>query len=460
MKLPIFRSENNKNAPAWLAEYNTGRAKTDRQYVCQAPFRALRFSQSGNIYFCCHNRFYSLGKYPEISLQEAWGGEKANKFREMIKSFDLSGGCHNCRTHLENRNFASAGTTVYDNLSKGNPEFPVMMDFEISNLCNLECAMCSGENSSMIRRNREGKEPYPMRYDENFADQLSHFIPHLHEARFVGGEPFLIDLYYQIWERISTINPAVSIQILTNGTVLNQKIIDFVENNNVHVSFSLDSVVKETYQAIRQNANYEQVFANLETIREISQRKSRNISVNICAIRQNRMEIPEMLRYFSEKKIAVIFHIVHYPPAHALWGLTYPELAELAAFYKNSALELRGNIPQADMNRFLGLMKQVEIWRNKAKMEQEEILPEEEELWKELYNQIVRHFQKAEGVDVVHLSDKYSVRLQAIADMVDDRMLVRRALRNLRGIPIGMLIAELETGSDEVLLERFIAIAN
>ncbi|MBU1901907.1 hypothetical protein KKG82_06115, partial [Patescibacteria group bacterium] len=85
---------------------------------------------------------------------------------------------------------------------------------------------------------------------------------------------------------------------------------------------------------------------------------------------------------------------------------------------------------------------------------------EEEELWKELYNQIVRHFQKAEGVDVVHLSDKYSVRLQAIADMVDDRMLVRRALRNLRGIPIGMLIAELETGSDEVLLERFIAIAN
>lgn len=140
-----------------IKEYNKTRGFFQRSKLCYAPFNALRFSLSGNIYSCCFNRFNSLGKYPGTSIKEAWTGAKAEQLRQAVSNNCLLPGCHSCYSKITKQNYYSAGARNYDPF-KILESGPSLMDFEISNLCNLECIMCTGENSSLIRQKREKGE--------------------------------------------------------------------------------------------------------------------------------------------------------------------------------------------------------------------------------------------------------------------------------------------------------------
>ena len=84
--------------------------------------------------------------------------------------------------------------------------------------------MCIGELSSSIRKNRERLPALKNAYDDNFVQQLEEFIPHLKELRFNGGEPFLINEVFKIFEKVEKLNPKLKIVIATNGTVVNYKV--------------------------------------------------------------------------------------------------------------------------------------------------------------------------------------------------------------------------------------------
>src|SRR6185295_19977224 len=107
-------------------------------------------------------------------------------------------------SQFESANFAGLRARSFDDLSEdryaladGVPfAYPKLMEFEISNVCNLECTMCTGFFSSSIRHNREHLPPIKTPYDDAFVRQLEPFVPHLKAARFLGGEPFLIRTYY------------------------------------------------------------------------------------------------------------------------------------------------------------------------------------------------------------------------------------------------------------------------
>ena len=48
-------------------------------------------------------------------------------------------------------------------------------------------------------------------------------MPHLEEMKFLGGEPFMIGIYYDIWGEVARVNPGVKIRITTNATTLNPR---------------------------------------------------------------------------------------------------------------------------------------------------------------------------------------------------------------------------------------------
>jgi MoaA/NifB/PqqE/SkfB family radical SAM enzyme len=80
----------------------------------------------------------------------------------------------------------------------GGVVMPKVMEFELSNECNLECVMCNGSFSSSIRKNREKLPPIISPYNDDFVNELDAFIPHLTDAKFLGGEPFMIEIYLKI----------------------------------------------------------------------------------------------------------------------------------------------------------------------------------------------------------------------------------------------------------------------
>ena len=117
-----------------------------------------------------------------------------------------------------------------------------------SRIPNLECIMCYGNFSSSIRKNREKLPSTPTVYDEKFLESLDPIIPDLKYVKFLGGEPFLINIYYEVWERIIECNPNCLIDVQTNGTILNDRVKDILERGNFRIGVSLDSLKKETYE--------------------------------------------------------------------------------------------------------------------------------------------------------------------------------------------------------------------
>ncbi len=92
------------------------------------------------------------------------------------------------------------------------------------------------------------------------VDQLEEFIPHLKEAKFLGGEPFLIDIYYKIWDKIIELNPSVKITITTNGTVFNKRVQEILEKLDCNIIMSIDAFNKTTYESIRIQGDYEKIW--------------------------------------------------------------------------------------------------------------------------------------------------------------------------------------------------------
>jgi len=203
------------------------------------------------------------------------------------------------------------------------------MEFELSNKCNLECVMCKGELSSTIRKNREKLPPMSNPYDSRFVEQLEEFIPHLEEAKFLGGEPFLIDLYYDIWERIAEIKPSIKITITTNATVFNNRVSALLEKLNCNIIVSIDSFEKDSYLEIRKRANFETVITNFDSYLNYTRAKNTYMQVSMNPLRLNWKEMAAAVEFVNERNVALWFNTVVYPHDQAMWMLGSKKLEQI-----------------------------------------------------------------------------------------------------------------------------------
>ncbi len=203
------------------------------------------------------------------------------------------------------------------------------MEFNIHNACNLECIMCHGLASSAIRTRREGLSPLPNPYDDAFVDQLEPFMPQLVETDFIGGEPFLMPLYPKIWERIGQINPDTKVGILTNATVLDDRVKRILESINCWIHLSIDSIYKDTYETIRRGARYEAVMANADYFQDLMAARGNVMYWRLCPMRLNWHELPQTLLHCSEKGIRLTYNQLDSPIGLSLTTLPAAELAHV-----------------------------------------------------------------------------------------------------------------------------------
>lgn len=306
-------------------EYNQIRFEINRnQPVCLAPLKSLRFLPDGNITVCCHNNSWVLGKYPEVSVLDAWNSVNMNSIRKKILKSDFSFGCYECLPDFLNRNFNSVNPILYEN-HNSNANFPVILDFKIATECNLECVMCSEYSSSSIRTARSGKTDDNI-FDEGFLRQIEELVPHLKEARFSGGEPFLNKIYYDIWDMLVRLNPDCKISIQTNGTILNDKIKKLLESGEFHINISVDSANPDKYAQIRRNGNFEKLYENIKYFSSYSKNKNILLGITACCMKDNVFDLLGVMELANEFNAKIWYSDVHFPLVNALWVLSSMEL--------------------------------------------------------------------------------------------------------------------------------------
>lgn len=300
-----------------VKQYNKHRNFGPRKKICYAPFNNMHFTVGGRVAACSFNIDYYIGNIEENTIREIWFGEQADAFRNDLANYNFSK-CINCQSVLETENYSAFPPVKYDLHSSNQSEYPTQMSFEMSNLCNLECVMCSGEFSSLIRSKREKLPPLKYKYPADFKDQLQEFIPHLKIATFIGGEPVLIKEYYEMWEDIVRINPDCNIHIQTNATVLPDKFLDMIETGNFDIGISIDAVSKDLYESIRLNADFEKVQQNIDLLVKLQDKGQVHLNFNFCPLILNWQELPAMVQYANDRNVSLKILNVDYPTHLAL----------------------------------------------------------------------------------------------------------------------------------------------
>jgi MoaA/NifB/PqqE/SkfB family radical SAM enzyme len=419
--------------PGLSEEFNRFRGANDGATVCPAPLINLHFSQLGIVTACCFNRTQVLGVYPRNSIREIWEGAAAGELREALARGDLSRGCEKCLQQIVARDFGGSHAVFYTRhakiLAKRRQELgiapaadasetplPMKLEFNIHNACNLQCIMCHGLASSSIRTRREGLAAMGNPYDDSFVDQLEPYLPHVVETDFMGGEPFLIPLYQKIWTLIGRVNPATRVCILTNGTILDDRIKKTLESINCWIHVSIDSFRKETYETIRRGASYDEVMANARYFQALMAERGLPVIWRLCPMRLNWPELPDTLQYCTENGIGLFYNQLDSPIGLSLTTLPTDELTRVVetleareprlpatplamenlASYRELVARLRGFLQPE--NRLAGLRSRLETSRavvsqyskgREAEMRERVIAPLEDELSQAVKNYLI-----------------------------------------------------------------------
>jgi len=318
--------------------------------ACYAPFTSLYFDTRGNVRVCCHNWSCVVGNIAHQSIDEIWRGAATRHLRGAVASYDFSHGCGFCEWQLSSGSLASVAMRKWDSLraESSDPAWPQMMEFSISNTCNLECVMCDGNHSSAIRSRREKLTPLHDPYTDGFFGQLRLYLPSLAKARFLGGEPFLQRSCHRIWDMLIEHRIELPCHVTTNGTIYNARTEGVLAALPVGITISLDGFRKETIERVRVHAHYESLMENVRRFWAYTRERRTTFALTYCLMRPNWEEFGDFCLFADELDCPVGINLVRRPTELSLFALPTRRLQDVVASLEKQAVTL---LPRLRRNR-------------------------------------------------------------------------------------------------------------
>ncbi len=325
--------------------------------ICNAPFNNMYFTVRGTVSPCWKTTDHCDHWNTNKSIMDIWKGDKFEEYRKSLKNNIFINRCKECKQDIDNGVWPLA--RAYNEYSV-NDFWPSMMELELSNQCNLECIMCNGTLSSGIRKNRDKLPPLPVIYDDSFVEQLNEFIPHLTELRFNGGEPFAQKIVLDICENVSRINPKLKINIATNGTVYNKRVKKLLDNCNIHINISIDSLIPERYAQIRINGDFDVLMKNFKLFKKYCHDNNRDICIMVNPMRNNWEEMIEFARWTHKHKVKLWYNTILYPAHCAIFNLPSEELTKITKQLKYELKDVYGTYNYDKVEHLVN--NQIENW--------------------------------------------------------------------------------------------------
>lgn len=271
---------------------------------------SLEFDPSGWVYSCCASGMYPLGRIGHDRLRDLWAGPRARVFRESLERWDLTIACGACRWHLEHER-TDPVAAVYDRypLTTSEPSAPFMMNFALSNRCNLGCVMCTPELSSTLRK-KAGLSALESPYGDQFFEDLEPMLEGIGLAKFLGGEPFLAPENRRIWDLLDRLQDPPPIEITTNGSIWNDQVERVLDRFRTGISISVDAATASTYELVRPGGDFERLMTNVDRFHERSRAKGTTLHVSFCLMEKNAVELADFLLWAERFEIPASINLV------------------------------------------------------------------------------------------------------------------------------------------------------
>lgn len=304
--------------------------------------------------FSCCRSLQPLGHVSHDRLSTIWTGLKREAIAERLAEGDYSMGCQSCELEIAGEGWDGSYAASHDawvkpaNVDADGVAWPTRFDFNLSNSCNLQCVQCDGDSSSSIRIHREHRAALPTVYADEFFDDLRAFIPHLRAASFAGGEPFLGEENFRVWDLIAELAPSLPCTVITNATQWSGRIEQLIEQIPFSFIVSLDGISKATYESIRVGARHEEVMANIDRLQAYVERRGTQLSINHCLMPSNYHEFGELLLWAEAKGLRVDVAVVRQPAHSAIGELPIADIRRIHEHLRVSEAEV---LPQLRINR-------------------------------------------------------------------------------------------------------------
>ena len=254
---------------------------TDNNRYCLIPEGGLNVKPDGTITPCCILLNYSLGHITTDCITSVFYGKLYTEFREAHRSGNLPIPCieqcvknNNNFVHVDSKNRTIKGAELRKLKSPGRERL-VQLDIGIGNVCNLTCTFCSDVLSSSWAKLRNTNNIAS--FDRETTLNIAKNLKGLSSISFKGGEPFNIPYLDSFLEAIFEDNKNCQIDIVTNGTEINDKINNALSKFVTVISISTEAT-GPLYQYMRGGKyTWDDVLVN---IKKLSKSSSKTFSVS------------------------------------------------------------------------------------------------------------------------------------------------------------------------------------
>lgn len=301
--------------------------------ACLAPHAGLYFQPDGVVRPCCTTRL-ELGRIRPggaVTIRSIWEGAERRRHRDHLDGGDFSLGCQECEVLARAGRRDQSLAHHFDRYAGPPRPGPRMMDFALSNRCNLQCVMCNGGLSSSIRRSRERLPPLPQAYDDAFFTELAEFLPGLERAQFKGGEPFLSPETLRVFDLLIDLHVDCEVSVTTNATVCNEKVEDYLLRLRMQPIISVDGMTAPTLESIRVGIVHDAFWHNVDRIQEIAEHTGSSLTLSWCLMPQNWHELADFLHEVERRGANPNVILVNQPRSNDLLQLPRDHLEQVIA---------------------------------------------------------------------------------------------------------------------------------
>lgn len=190
------------------------------------------------------------------------------------------------------------------------PRWPLEAFIEVSNICDLQCAMCptfsalSTDRYFALKREDRGVIAY-----ETATEPLEEILKHaliIHASGY--GEPTIHPQYKELLQYLSRYEALID--FFTNGMHLDDELCQYLVQGHVHrISISFSGVTKEEYENIYLGGDFERVLAGIRRLDQAKKAASSaypRIEINSLAFQHHIEKLPEFVQLMADAGANVI----------------------------------------------------------------------------------------------------------------------------------------------------------
>lgn len=182
-------------------------------------------------------------------------------------------------------------------------EYPIHLDIELNNYCNLRCAICEYDLAEEFKKDQTPKMQIDIELVKKIIiDGIPLGLSSIGTS--VNNEPFMKKDIVDFC-RWASQNGVLDIIVTTNATLMTKEISDSIIDSGItRLRFSLDAYSKDLYEQIRIGAKYEKTIENIEYFLSLKKKLNKKLpvtSVNFVLMEKNRAELEQFKNYWRDK---------------------------------------------------------------------------------------------------------------------------------------------------------------